>query len=117
MTTPASLSFSSDLLPVLPLADTNQKPEEREFLDVIHKGQPPREQFTVEENGSWISSEASGKYQMQWKEVPQRKLTILPKFNNSLIRESTYIIFLYGTNPDQWKVNTEKLYGMVTLSN
>lgn len=54
---------------------------------------------------------------MQWKEVPQRKLTILPKFNNSLIRESTYIIFLYGTNPDQWKVNTEKLYGMVILSN
>lgn len=27
---------------------------EREFIDTIHKGQPPREQFSVAEGGAWI---------------------------------------------------------------
>lgn len=48
------------------------------------------------------------KYKGEKKEVPQRTLTILPKFNNSSIRESTYGIFLYGKNPHPlYKVNIE----------
>lgn len=35
------------------------------------------------------------------KEIPQLRLTILPKFNNSLIKDSTYVSFLEGKNPDQ----------------
>lgn len=42
------------------------------------------------------------------KGVPQHTLTIMPKFNNSSIREPTYIFFLYGKNPyPLYKVNIE----------